>query len=136
VHIEHIGVIVDDLAAARHFLSEVLGLELDREAVIPGRLEAAFFRCGSVAVELIEVREPEERQRRLRGAPAHIEHIAIQVESLDDTIADLRGKGVETTTASASVVGTNISYFTKPESTNGVMYQFFERRETQENEQV
>lgn len=124
--IDHIGVIVDDLAQARRFL-ERLGLELVRTGGVEGRLGTAFYRCGDVDIEVIEVFEPGERHRRLGEATARIEHIAIEVDGLSRAMAALAAIGVAPT-SDAPVAGAGMtSYWTAPETSDGVMYQVFER---------
>ncbi len=125
--IDHVGVVVGDLTAARRFLDEVLGFTFDRSLSIPGRLEAAFYQCGDAAVELIEVSDPDERERRLGNATARIEHIAVQVDDLSGTFAQLTAAGVEATTVAPVVGGPLRSYFTRPETSNGVIFQIFDR---------
>jgi methylmalonyl-CoA/ethylmalonyl-CoA epimerase len=124
--IDHVGVIVDDLGQAKSFLTD-LGLQLDRDLVIPGRLRAAFFTCGETQIEVIEIDEPGERAQRLGDSTARIEHVAIEVDSLSTTLAALRGLGVETTTADPMAVGANLNYWTRPETCDGVQYQLIEK---------
>jgi methylmalonyl-CoA/ethylmalonyl-CoA epimerase len=123
--IDHIGVVVDNLAEARQFLSN-LGMTLDHEFDL-GRVEAAFYRLGDVMVEVLECRRPEERSRRLGDAQARIEHIAIEVDDLAATVGELSRLGVELTAAEPVAQGDIRSHWTKPESSDGVMYQVFER---------
>ena len=124
--IDHVGVIVDDLAQAKSFLAD-MGLRFDRDLVIPGRLRAAFFACGETQIEVIEVDEPEERARRLGDGPARVEHIAFEVDSLSTTLLALRGLGVQTTTPDPMAVGANLNYCTTPETCDGVQYQLIEK---------
>ena len=124
--IDHVGVIVDDLGQAKSFLTD-LGLQLDRDLVIPGRLRAAFFTCGETQIEVIEIDEPGERAQRLGDSTARIEHVAIEVDSLSTTLAALRGLGVETTTADPMAVGANLNYWTRAETCDGVQYQLIEK---------
>jgi methylmalonyl-CoA/ethylmalonyl-CoA epimerase len=124
--IDHVGVIVDDLAQARRFLEE-MGMRHDRDLHLPGRLRAAFYQCGETQIEIIEVDEPEERARRLGDDTARIEHIAIEVDSLSTTLQALRGLGVRTTTPEPMAVGANLNYWTAPESCDGVQYQLIEK---------
>ena len=126
---DHVGIIVDDLEQAKAFAANTLGLQLKQEFQLPEQsVLAAFFGLGDFRIELIEVTDPELRKQRLgEGAQARIEHIAIEVENLDKTIATIRGQGIETTTPEPWVVGTNRNIFTKAESTDGVRWQFFER---------
>ena len=122
--IDHVGVVVDDLDTARRFLA-AMGMSLDHEFDL-GRVGAAFYRCGDVMVELIECRLPEERERRLGDARARIEHIAIEVDDLAATVGELAGLGVEMTKPEPVTQGNVRSHWTKPESSEGVMYQVFE----------
>jgi len=125
--IDHVGVVVEDLSAARRFLDEVLGFTFDRSLSVPGRLEAAFYKCGDASVELIEVTDPAEREQRLGNATARIEHIAVQVEDLNRAFDQLLAAGVQATTAAPVVGGPLRSYFTRPETSNGVIFQIFDR---------
>jgi len=122
---DHIGVVVDDLVGARQFVSG-LGLVLDHEFDL-GRVEAAFYRLGDVMVELIECRRPEERARRLGAAQARIEHIAFEVDDLRSAVAELAAMGVEMTAPEPVAQDDIRSQWTRPESSDGVMYQVFER---------
>ena len=123
--IDHIGVVVDNLPEARAFLT-VLGMTLDHGFDL-GRVEAAFYRCGDVMIEVIECRTPEERERRLGTAKARIEHIAIQVDDLAATVDEFASLGIEMTKPEPVRQDDIQSYWTNPDTSDGVMYQFFER---------
>jgi methylmalonyl-CoA/ethylmalonyl-CoA epimerase len=125
--IDHVGIVVDNLESAGNFVRDVLGFSFDRQISIPGRLEALFFRCGDAAVELIEVTDAAERRERLGSASARLEHLAVEVDELPGALESLRSSGVEMTTATPVVTGPIRSYFTRPETTDGVIYQVFER---------
>ena len=124
--IDHVGVIVDNLEEAKRFLTD-MGLEFDRDLVLPGRLRAAFYACGDTQIEVIEVDEPAERAQRLGDGTARMEHIAFEVDSLSTTMQALRGLGVDTTTAEPVAVGANLNYWTQADSCDGVQYQLIEK---------
>ncbi len=127
--VDHIGVIVKSLDEAKQFLGETLGLKLDREVELPERaVKAAFYRCGDVHIEVIEVTDPEIRKQRLgEGVQARIEHIAIQVDNLEKTLSALGAWGVRTTFTEPVQVGTAKNLWTDPSTTKGVMYQLVEK---------
>jgi methylmalonyl-CoA/ethylmalonyl-CoA epimerase len=125
--IDHVGIVVDDLESARNFVRDVLGFSFDREVSIPGRLEAIFFRCGDAGVELIEIRDPLLREERLGSASARVEHVAVEVDDVSDAVETLQRSGVEMTSSTPSVIGPTRSYFTRPETSDGVIYQVFDR---------
>src|SRR5438876_129776 len=80
--IDHVGVVVADIADARRLLEDVLGLDLKREHHFPGqRIDTAFLGFdGGTLVELVQLSDAEERLRRLgHGNVARLEHIAIEV---------------------------------------------------------
>jgi catechol 2,3-dioxygenase-like lactoylglutathione lyase family enzyme len=120
VTVDHVGFVVDDLDRAQRFLVDALGFHVEREFSIPGRVQGALLRHGALGVEIMDVSaSPSE------SAPET--HLALEVERLDDAVAALRARGVETTRAEASHLGSVRSFFTRPASTGGVMYQLFER---------
>ncbi|HVU76629.1 MAG TPA: VOC family protein [Gaiellaceae bacterium] len=120
--VDHIGVVVEDLATASSFLTSVFGLvqskSLERED-----LRAAFFRCGDASVELVEYRDPDERARRLPpGAPARLDHIAIEIDDVGETLASLEAAGVVTQgPPRATAAGTSV--WTDGKTSGGVVYQ-------------
>jgi catechol 2,3-dioxygenase-like lactoylglutathione lyase family enzyme len=126
--IDHVGVIVGDLERFSSFLGEALGLELVRTLDDPDRnLRARFYRCGDASIELIELGDADARARRLGPGPARVEHIAIEVEDLDGVAGELGEKGVRMATAEPVRTGTSRSFFSLPETSEGVMLQFMER---------
>ena len=73
------------------------------------------------------------RARTAAGTPryvaaraARIEHIAVEVDDLAAAAAALRAKGVEFTTPQPLGAAGMSFYFTRPETTDGVMYQFIQ----------
>lgn len=107
---DHIGIVVEDLAAAVAFFTE-LGLgrqggmsmegdELDRVIGLEGaRTEVAFLSTpdGSGQLELIRFHAPPDgggREEARANAPG-IRHLAFVVDDLEDLVARLRAGGVE-----------------------------------------
>ena len=125
--VDHIGVAVADLAAARELLGEKLGLPLVRQHRGVGTAPStAFYRCGEVEIELLEHPLPEDRATWLGGdRVGRIEHIAIEVDDLDSTLAVLRALGIRAEPARSGPLG--ISARTDPETTNGVVLQLLQK---------
>jgi catechol 2,3-dioxygenase-like lactoylglutathione lyase family enzyme len=107
---EHIGIVVDDLAAATEFFLE-LGLVLLLEVPVEGRwvdrvvglqgvrADIAMMQTpdGNGRLELTKFHSPSIQGGR-RDAPANmpgIRHIAFAVEDIDAVVAGLRARGVE-----------------------------------------
>jgi methylmalonyl-CoA/ethylmalonyl-CoA epimerase len=123
--IDHVGVVVDDLEEAKAFIGR-LGLVYDHGFDL-GRVEAAFYRLGDVMIEFVECRKADERERRLGESKARIEHIAFEVEDLAATVAELRRHGVTMTKPEPVRQDDIQSYWTNPDTSDGVMYQLFEK---------
>jgi catechol 2,3-dioxygenase-like lactoylglutathione lyase family enzyme len=107
---DHVGIVVDDLAAATEFFVE-LGLEGRGEGSVEGRwvdgvvgldgvrVDFAFMQTpdGNGRLELIKFHSPSI-QGDDRHAPANtpgIRHIAFVVEDIDSVVAGLRARGSE-----------------------------------------
>ena len=107
---DHVGIVVDDLAAAIEFFVQ-LGLELDGEGRVEGdwvdrivgledvRAELAMLQTpdGHGRLELVKFHSPSA-QGDDRDAPANapgIRHVTFAVEDIDAVVAGLRARGVE-----------------------------------------
>jgi catechol 2,3-dioxygenase-like lactoylglutathione lyase family enzyme len=107
---EHVGIVVNDLAAAIEFFVE-LGLVLQGEWSVEGRwvdrivglesvrAEAAMLQTpdGNGRLEVVKFHSPSH-QGDNRHAPANtpgIRHIAFAVEDIDAVVAGLRARGAE-----------------------------------------
>jgi catechol 2,3-dioxygenase-like lactoylglutathione lyase family enzyme len=105
---EHVGIVVDDLAAATEFFVE-LGLVLQGEGPVEGhwvdrvvglkdvRADIAILQTpdGHGRLELTKFHSPS-RQGENRIVPANtpgIRHIAFAVEDIDAIVARLRARG-------------------------------------------
>lgn len=121
LRVHHVGVIVDEMTDAVAFLSNILGLKVsDVLDVGPGLV--AWAEAGDIHIELIQYSDPK-LQARLGDAPAKIEHIAFHTDDADATYAELASKGVEFA-GPPKAWNDRKSFFTTPESCDGVMYQF------------
>jgi methylmalonyl-CoA/ethylmalonyl-CoA epimerase len=129
--IDHVGVVVDDLAGARRLLEEIVGMQLLVARSLPAaRVETAFLGYGPGAlVELVELGGEEERRRRLGdGVQSRVEHIAIEVDDVEAARDELRARGIEMQSDTPSINGPTRSFFTRPETSRGIVLQFMDRR--------
>src|SRR5437879_948099 len=128
--IDHIGVVVPDLAQAKKFL-ESLGLELELERELPHRnVKAAFYPVGDGArIELIEPTSQETRARRLaKDGSTRIEHIAVEIDDEISTVMQaLRGLGVDFVAPEPVAIDGNLNAFTREDTSEGIQFQIVER---------
>ncbi|HEY1975080.1 MAG TPA: VOC family protein [Candidatus Baltobacteraceae bacterium] len=111
MQLHHVSVVVDDLAAAIAFFSE-LGLELEGEAALEGDWIDRINGLESVQVDIVMMRTPDGHGRleltRFRNpklvgsepavAPPNslgLRSVMFAVESVDDTVARMRVHGAE-----------------------------------------
>ena len=107
---EHVGIVVDDLAAATEFFVE-LGLVLQGEGPVEGRWVDRVVGLEGVRADIAMMQTPDghgrleltkfhspSTQGENRLAPANtpgIRHIAFAVEDIDAVVARLRAHGAE-----------------------------------------
>jgi methylmalonyl-CoA/ethylmalonyl-CoA epimerase len=123
--IDHVGVVVQSLGWHVAHL-EALGLRLGR---INENDEsyALYYQCGDANIELIDVRDPDARERRLpANEQARIEHIAFEVDDLAQVRDLLEQRGIEVTWPPFPS-GTAEMIWTNAETSGGVQYQFLVR---------
>ena len=106
---DHVGIVLDDLAAAIEFFVE-LGLELQGEGSVEGRWVDRVVGLDGVRSEvaMLQTQDGDARlelkfhtpstQAGNRHAPANtpgIRHVAFVVEDIDAVVAGLRARGAE-----------------------------------------
>jgi catechol 2,3-dioxygenase-like lactoylglutathione lyase family enzyme len=123
--LDHIAVIVDSVDRMGAFLTDVLHMDLAVARDFPD-MRTHFYTYGDAQIELIEPLTEEVRSARLGDAQARLEHIAIQVDDLPATIAELTPKGVRAN-SEPRAIGPNLSIWTLPETSGGVQFQFIQK---------
>jgi catechol 2,3-dioxygenase-like lactoylglutathione lyase family enzyme len=109
--VEHVGVVVDDLAAATEFFC-LLGLERQSEEPVEGRWVDRLVGLDDVRADTVMVQTPDGAGRleltkfhspaapgEVRPSHANmpgIRHIAFEVDSIDAVVAGLRARGTQT----------------------------------------
>jgi catechol 2,3-dioxygenase-like lactoylglutathione lyase family enzyme len=107
---DHVGIVVDDLAAATEFFVE-LGLELQGEAAVEGRsvdrvvgldgvrADIAMLQTpdGHVRLELSKFHTPSSQggNPEAQANTPGIRHVTFAVEDIDAVVAGLRARGIE-----------------------------------------
>ncbi len=109
--LEHIGIVVDDLAAATAFFV-ALGLEVEGETSVEGDLVDRINGLEGVRSDVVILRTPDDHATKLElakyrspayegadgPAPANapgIRHILFVVDDIEESLAALRGQGGE-----------------------------------------
>ena len=108
--LDHVGIVVDDLAAATEFFVE-LGLVLQGEASLEGtvvdrlvgregvRTDVAFVQTpdGHGRLELIKFHSPSDQgdNRQAAANTLGIRHVTFAVDDIDAAVAGLRDRGAE-----------------------------------------
>jgi catechol 2,3-dioxygenase-like lactoylglutathione lyase family enzyme len=112
LRLEHIGIVVDDLAAATAFFADGLGLELEGKASVEGRLvdringldgvraDVVILRTpdGGTQVELAKYHSPAYPGDDAPAPPANtpgIRHILFVVDDAQASLAALQAHGGE-----------------------------------------
>jgi methylmalonyl-CoA/ethylmalonyl-CoA epimerase len=131
MEIDHVGVVVRDLEAAKRYASETLGLELEREGPQPALgVHTAFFRAGPVLLEFIEFDDPDTGAEKIGSdAPSRIDHIAFRVDDIAGAHDRLSGDGAAFDQDEPLQLGPNLNFFSQAASTHGIRLQLMQPAE-------
>lgn len=125
--LDHIGIAVHSIAAARSFYEKVLGFACERiEEVASQKVRIAFFRLGESHIELLEptaADSPIARFLEKNGEGIH--HIAYRTDDLEGQLQRSRENGIRLIYEQLieGAGGKRIA-FLHPKSTNGVLIEF------------
>ena len=127
--LDHVGIAVTDLAAARALYERVLGLEVTHEEVIEDQgVHELLLRAGEAYVQLVAPLTPDSPVGRFlakRGEGMH--HVGYAVPDVAAALADLRDQGFEVIEPAPRIGsgGATIA-FLHPKSMQGVLVELVE----------
>lgn len=130
--VDHIGIAVKDLAAAKKFYVEQLGLTHlpEDEVVDQQKVKVSFFPCGDSELELLESTSPEGPIAKfIEKNGEGIQHVALRVDNIEAALADLKDKGVRLIDEKPryGAGGASIA-FVHPKATGGILLELSERK--------
>lgn len=126
--IDHLGIAVKSLAAARKFY-EALGMKvIDEEVVEHEKVRVAMLPVGESRIELLEATSEDSPIARFiarRGEGLH--HIALSVPDLAATVEQLKRNGTRLVSDEIKVgAGGHLYVFVHPSSAGGVLLELCE----------
>jgi methylmalonyl-CoA/ethylmalonyl-CoA epimerase len=127
--LDHIGIAVADLTAARAFYERVFGLRATHEEVIPDQgVHELLFPLGDAWVQLVAPLDPDTPVGRFlarRGEGIH--HVGYAVPSVQAALDHLGAEGVQLVDEKPRTGsgGTTIA-FVHPKGTGGVLVELVE----------
>lgn len=127
--IYHLGYAVEDIEAAARFYRTNFGVEPEEpEEVEEQGIIATMFRVGDSNIELVQPTRPDSPVGKFlakKGEGFH--HVAFEVESLEESLAELEAQGVELIDREPRIgaSGTRMA-FVHPRSAFGVLTELVE----------
>ncbi len=127
--INHVAIVVPELADAQKFWVEALDLTLGGVEQLPAEgVTVAFLPVGDSEIELISPTEPDSGVARYlakRGPGMH--HICLEVEDIEATLARLKTAGIPLIHEAPAVNENGVRYaFIHPKGANGVLVELYE----------
>jgi methylmalonyl-CoA epimerase len=124
MQIDHVAIVVKDLASTLRLYTETLGFEqVYRETIADQGIEAVGLRAGDSVVELLRPLSEDSPIARYRGeAASKLHHTAFRVSDIEAKLAELKANGVRLIdeTPRRGAHGNRIA-FLHPKSTGGVL---------------
>lgn len=128
--VDHIGIAVKDLAQAKKFYEEVLGLKSPGEEVVEEqKVKVCFFPVGDSELELLESTAPDGPIAKYIDKNGEgIQHVALRVDNIENALADLKEKGVRLIDEKPryGAGGASIA-FVHPKATGGILLELSQR---------
>jgi methylmalonyl-CoA/ethylmalonyl-CoA epimerase len=127
--LDHVGIAVTDLAAARDFYEQTLGLEVAHEEVLADQgVHELLFRSGDAFVQLVAPLAPDTPVGRFlarRGEGVH--HVGYLVPDVAAAVRELRTEGIAVVDpAPRTGSGGTVVAFVHPKSMRGVLVELVE----------
>ena len=127
--IDHVGVVVGDLAASRTFWEQCLGIHCASVEELPQyQVRLAMCRIGESTIELLSSTTADGKYAVMaREGKTGLHHICLEVDDIDGALAELRAKGIRLLdeTPRMGHGGTRIA-FLDPDSTGQVLVELVE----------
>ena len=122
--INHLGIATKGIDEALKFWSDALGLEnVHTEVVEDQKVRVAMLPIGESRVELLEPTgddSPISKFLEKRGPGIH--HIAVEVDNIEESLAQLKAKGTRLIDASPRIGAEGcLVAFVHPSATGGVL---------------
>lgn len=94
-HIHHVAIIASNYEVSKHFYTELLGLEIIRENYRAERDSYKLdLKIGDSEIELFSFPNPPKRSSGPEATG--LRHLCFYVENMEDAVAELKKKGIET----------------------------------------
>jgi len=127
--IDHIGIAVNSIEKAKKFYEEQLGMKIsDPEVIEEQKVRAAFVKVGESKIELLESSDEEGPIAKfIKKKGEGFQHIAFNVENIEEKLAELKNSGVKLIDEKPRVgAGGKKIAFIHPKSTSGVLVELCE----------
>jgi methylmalonyl-CoA/ethylmalonyl-CoA epimerase len=127
--IEHVAIAVKSIKAMRDIFETKLGIAMEYEEHLPEhQTSLAMFPIGETYLELLQSDEPGTGTSRWIAEHGEgLFHICLEVEDIDDAMAELRGKGVAFQTEQPMIGHGNCRIvFLDPKSTGNLVIELAE----------
>lgn len=129
IKVNHIAVVVPDVAAALHFWQTALGLPLERtERNDEEAVEIAFLPVGESEIELIApTTDNSGVAKYLAKTGGGLHHICLEVENIETAMAQLTAHSIQLINETPRTRADGIRYaFVHPKSAGGVLVELYE----------
>lgn len=127
--IDHIAVVVTNIEEAQTFYRDALGMQVTHiEQVDDQEVIAAFLPAGDSELELVEpITGTSGVARYLAKRGPGVHHIALEVDSIEETLAVLKAQGVRLIDEEPTIgSGGKKIAFIHPKSAFGVLIELYE----------
>jgi methylmalonyl-CoA/ethylmalonyl-CoA epimerase len=121
--LDHLGMAVPDLAAARIKWVETLGFtELEHELLPHQGVEIVILDGGNCRIELLApVGDKSPIARSLSKRGPGVQHVAFEVDDMTEALASLAGNGIEPVAPPSQGAGGLLICFLHPRDTGGAL---------------
>jgi len=129
--VDHIGIATNKLADGLTLWRDLLGLRVEStEEIVEQGVRLAMLRVGDTHIELLEALKPDSPVGKFlakRGPGLH--HIAITVDDIRRSLAELKSKGVRLIDETPRVgAGGCLVAFVHPSSADGVLLELVQHQ--------
>lgn len=126
--IHHVAVVVSDIDNSIKLWRDTLGLTLDHIEEVPSqKSKVAAFSVGDTQIELVQPLSEECGVGRFlldRGPGMH--HICFEVENIEETLNELKAKGVRLINETPQILEGRKMAFIHPKAAQGVLVELYE----------